>query len=267
MTASPRRAPGQRQPVAGPGHNPATGHTELTRPACRAQARLDGRSGPPHTPPTSRIRALIGTSTRRAPSQRPGGWCEPGWRRRRMDPGAPGPNAGRRPWTRQRTRTQRTTSRLRRRAPAIQGSADRSHRARPAADDPSVTSAAQRRTWVAPRKDQRPFVPEETNLVVSDSRQRTEPPPKTDRPAQPHRDEAPGLHRGHHPPARDAHGGPGDADRRVPPAGRRHHARLPAGVRRGRRAPRPVQLPGHRPAAPARGRATASPARPPAPSA
>ena len=76
-----------------------------------------------------------------------------------MDPGAPGPNAGRRerPWD-----PSRTTSRLRRRAPAIEGSADRSN-------DPSVTSAAHRRTWVAPRKEQRPFVPEETNLVVSDS--------------------------------------------------------------------------------------------------
>ena len=58
----------------------------LTRPG---SPRLDSA-------PTSRRRALIGTSTRRAPFQRPGGWCEPGWRRRRMDPGATGPNARRR---------------------------------------------------------------------------------------------------------------------------------------------------------------------------
>src|SRR4029078_695097 len=35
---------------------------------------------------------MNGTSTRRASAERPGGWWKPGRRRRRMDPGASGPN-------------------------------------------------------------------------------------------------------------------------------------------------------------------------------
>ena len=60
--------------------------------------------------------------------------------------------------------------------------------------------------------------------------------------------------RRHDPAARDAHRRPRDADRRLPAPRRRHHARLPARVRRGRRAAGPLQLPGHRAAAAARGR-------------
>ena len=60
--------------------------------------------------------------------------------------------------------------------------------------------------------------------------------------------------RRHDPAARDAQRGPRDADRRLPAPRRRHHARLPARVRRGRRAAGPLQLPGHRAAAAARGR-------------
>jgi hypothetical protein len=63
-------------------------------------------------------RAVNGTSTRRTSAERPGVWWKPGRRRRRMDPGASGPN-GRGEAKRPRP------SRLRRRAPAIQGSADR----------------------------------------------------------------------------------------------------------------------------------------------
>jgi hypothetical protein len=83
--------------------------------------RLTPSAGATHTPPTSRRRAVNGTSTRRASAERPGGWWKPGWRRRRMDPGASGPN-GKRPAA---NAANRPPSRLRRRAPAIQGSADR----------------------------------------------------------------------------------------------------------------------------------------------
>ena len=83
--------------------------------------RLTPSAGATHTPPTSRRWAMNGTSTRRASAERPGGWWKPGWRRRRMDPGASGPN-GRRPAA---NAANRPPSRLRRRAPAIQGSADR----------------------------------------------------------------------------------------------------------------------------------------------
>ena len=70
---------------------------------------------------------MNGTSTRRASAERPGGWWKPGRRRRRMDPGASGPNGER--------RDAADASRLRRRAPAIEGSADRHGRTA----GPSVT--------------------------------------------------------------------------------------------------------------------------------
>ena len=74
-----------------------------------------------------------------------------------------------------------------------------------------------------------------------------------DRSAEPDRDQAPGRHGRHGAAPRDADRRPRDPHRRVPAPGRRRHARLPARVGRGRRAPRPLQLPGHRPAAAARG--------------
>ncbi|TMC60835.1 MAG: hypothetical protein E6J17_09350, partial [Chloroflexi bacterium] len=55
---------------------------------------------------------MNGTSTRRASAERAGGWWKPERRRWGMDPGASGPNAN-------------VANRLRRRAPAIAGSADR----------------------------------------------------------------------------------------------------------------------------------------------
>ena len=73
------------------------------------------------------------------------------------------------------------------------------------------------------------------------------------RSAQPHRGEAPGRQRRHAAPARHPAGRPRDADRRVPAARRRSHAGLPPGVGRRRRAPRPLLVPGRRPAAPAGG--------------
>jgi hypothetical protein len=66
-------------------------------------------------------RAMNGTSTRRTSTQRSGGWCKPERRRQGMDPGASGPNVD---------GIAAPASRLRRRAPAIQGSADRSPRRR-----------------------------------------------------------------------------------------------------------------------------------------
>jgi len=54
-------------------------------------------------------------------AERPGGWWKPGRRRRRMDPGASGPNADH----------DGSAGRLRRRAPAISGSADRRSKRRP----------------------------------------------------------------------------------------------------------------------------------------
>ena len=50
--------------------------------------------------------------------------------------------------------------------------------------------------------------------------------------------QAPRRHRRHDPAARDAHRGPRDADRRLPPPRRRRDARLPPRVRRGRGAAR-----------------------------
>src|SRR5215213_1421045 len=73
-----------------------------------------------------------------------------------MDPGASGPNAA------------HAASRLRRRAPAIEGSADRFLAGQPA-ERPVGHEVRHRRMRVAPRKA-RPFVPGRT--VVSDSRAR-----------------------------------------------------------------------------------------------
>src|SRR5687768_9705765 len=75
-----------------------------------------------------------------------------------MDPGASGPNGA----------ATAATSRLRRRAPAIQGSADRS--ATEVRRRPVGHGVRHRRMRVAPRKA-RPFVP--GRLVVFDSRART----------------------------------------------------------------------------------------------
>ncbi len=74
----------------------------------RPRARLD--SAP------NRIRAVNGTSTRRASAERSGGWWKPERRRQGMDPGASGPN--------DQGAATHPPSRLRRKAPAIQGSAD-----------------------------------------------------------------------------------------------------------------------------------------------
>src|SRR6185503_2069819 len=92
----------------------------------------------------------------RASAERPGGWWKPGRRRRRMDPGASGPNGD--------AALAAAPSRLRRRAPAIQGSADRPRKR------PVGPRVRHRRMRVAPRKA-RPFVP--GRMVVSDSRTRT----------------------------------------------------------------------------------------------
>ena len=112
---------------------------------------------------------MIGTSIPVGAIQRPGGWWELGRRRGRMDPGATGPNRGR--------RRPRTTSRLRRRAPALKGSADR-----PGNQVPSVRER-HRRMWVAPRKV-RPFVPADGRSFL-DSRAPSAPEPtgnqRTDR--------------------------------------------------------------------------------------
>jgi len=59
--------------------------------ACRLLTLLRAA---PRLRPQHEDMALIGTSTRRGPAQRTGGWCEPGRRRRGMDPGASGPNEG-----------------------------------------------------------------------------------------------------------------------------------------------------------------------------
>ena len=176
-----------------------------------------------------------------------------------MDPGAPGPNAGRRRRTRRRTWTQRTTSRLRRRAPAIQGSADRSAGRRQGpgrsaghecGTPPNVGGTAEgndlssrkRRTWSfsdsrAPRASEAPTASEPPTDEGTN---------RNDRPAQPERSQAPRRQRRHDPPARHADGRPRDPHRRLPAPRRRHHARLPARVRGGRRAAGPLQLPRRR---------------------
>jgi len=119
----------------------------------RVGAGARGNDRPRLTPPSHRShtpglhheeRAVNGTSTRRASAERPGGWWKPGRRRRRMDPGASGPNGD--------AASAAEPSRLRRRAPAIQGSADRP-RQRPVGH-----GVRHRRMRVAPRKA-RPFVP------------------------------------------------------------------------------------------------------------
>ena len=119
-------------------------------------------------------------------------------------------------------------------------------------------SAAHRRMRVAPRKA-RPFVPRrrrsflDSRAPPAPSREPTRRTDRDDRPAEPDRSQAPRRHGRHDPAARHADGRPRDADRRVPAARRRHDPGLPARVGRGRRAPRAVQLPGHRPAPAARG--------------
>ena len=116
----------------------------------RRGRRLDA-SGSPRldSAPTSRIRALIGTSTRRAPFRETRRLVEAG-----MAAAANGPGSHR---TEREAAQPRTTSRLRRRAPAIEGSADRSIGWRRPATS-AGQSAAHRRMRVAPRKA-RPFVP------------------------------------------------------------------------------------------------------------
>ena len=105
---------------------------------------LDASAMPaPYSRPHREERAVNGTSTRRASAERPGGWWKPGG-----DGGE---------WTREppdRTAAQAAPSRLRRRAPAIQGSADRDGHV----PTPSVRQVRHRRMRVAPRKA-RPFVP------------------------------------------------------------------------------------------------------------
>ena len=151
----------------------------------------------------------------------------------------------------------RTTSRLRRRAPAIEGSADRSIgwdtrtvRRSECGTPPNEGGTAEGTT----------FRPEEERRSFLDSRAPPAPEPtshrrtdRDDRPAEPDRSQAPRRHGRHDPAARHAHRRPRDADRRVPAPRRRHDARLPARVRRGRRAARALQLPGRRAAAAARG--------------
>ena len=100
---------------------------------------------------------------------------------------------------------------------------------------------------VAPRKA-RPFVP--GRMVVLDS-------PEARRDdhhgsAQPGPDEASRRECRHDPAARHAAGRPRDADRRLP-AARRRRPGVPARVRRGRRAARPLLVPRRRPAAAAGG--------------
>src|SRR5450759_2025252 len=97
-----------------------------------------------------------------------------------MDPGAPGPNAGRRRRTRRRTRTQRTTSRLRRTAPAIQGSADRSAGRRGGPGRSAGHECGTAPNVGGTAEGRRPFVPEETNWSFSDSRAPTASEPPTD---------------------------------------------------------------------------------------
>ena len=128
--------------------------------AARGEGELTGPLPAPRLRATTEDEALIGTSTRQVPSQRPGGWCEPGWRRRRMEPGATGPNAGRRTGRDERPGPRWTPSRLRRRAPAIQGGTDPPAAGHRTGTPGPSARVAHRRTSVAPREDQRPFVPE-----------------------------------------------------------------------------------------------------------
>ncbi len=83
----------------------------------RPAERLTPAAHPAILPRHHEERAVNGTSTRRASAKRSGGWWKPERRRQGMDPGASGPNAT--------AASAAPASRLRRRAPAIQGSADR----------------------------------------------------------------------------------------------------------------------------------------------
>src|SRR4051812_11342935 len=121
---------------------------------------------------------MNGTSTRRASAERAGGWWKPERRRRGMDPGASGPNAN-------------AASRLRRKAPAIAGSADRrpTRKRRPPVGQESAASPKEGGT--AEGTTFRPGT-----KVVSDS----PPPITTNRPSKPatrteppHSPEAPAM--------------------------------------------------------------------------
>ncbi len=121
---------------------------DLAGPDGVTPPRLTVRAGPTHTPPTSRT---AGCERDEYPSH-----VEPEIRRlvrAGATPTGNGPGSLR---TEREAAAAAGASRLRRRAPAIQGSADRSPRTRTGS---SVTRVRHRRMRVAPRKA-RPFVPE-----------------------------------------------------------------------------------------------------------
>ena len=158
-------------------------------------------------------------------------------RHRHRDPAAGGSRDGDDgEWTREPPDRTRTTdadagsgpaSRLRRRAPAIQGSADRTP-SRTAARGPSVTEVrpfeAAELGWHRGWSD-RPFVPagdDQVGFVFLEVLGAM----STQQPAQPRRGQAARRGRGHDPPARLARRRPRDPDRRVP-APRRRRRRPP----------------------------------------
>ncbi len=162
----------------------------------------------------------------------------------------------------ERTRRSRTPSRLRRRAPAIAGSADRRRRATSPSADPSVRRVRQtpneggtaEGTTFRPRDDGRFFIvpcedraglPQHRPGGADEPMTTTDPLSLTE--AKRLVGNADTILLASHPRRR-----PRDPDRRLPPS-RRRRTGLPARVGRGRRAARAVQLPRRRPAPAPRG--------------